>query len=174
MARPTGDDESVLHTIQEGIAEEVGGEPEPYVHVTLQRFELPETIEEGQFLEKMEQVLRKCVSAEVVASTLFSTYHRYFQRHSVRWKVEATQALGRLTLQSAQFIMHHGGTSHWPNAQAPIAQFMTAVWTPGEVELPQKQLAGYPRRLMTAAAAEVTKIIGDHEFEILRSFILDG
>ena len=122
VARPTGDDERALKDIQQRIADELGGEPEPYVHVTLQRFELPESINEAKFLDDLEKAHRVCKSAEVVASTLFSTYHRYFARHSLRWKVEATSDIGRLTLQSAQFIMHQGGTSHWPNAEAPIAQ----------------------------------------------------
>jgi len=174
VARPTGDDERMLHEIQNEIAAELGGEPEPYIHVTLQRFELPETLDEDAFLAALEATVKRCTAAEVIATSLFCTFHRYFQRHSLRWKVDATPALGRLTLQSAQFIMHQGGTSHWPNAEAPIAQFMTAVWVPKEITVPDPLQRFYPQRLMNAARVEVTKLIGNQQFEILREFRLAG
>jgi hypothetical protein len=170
VARPTPEDGSALATVQQEIADVMGGEPEPFLHVALQRFELPDGIDENELLTALEAVHLGSERTEVIASSLFVRFHRYFQRYSVRWKIEATPVLGRLTLQSAQTVIRQGGISHWPNANDPIAQFATAVWLEGELEIPSSLLAYYPHRLMTVSHLEVTKLTGEKQFKLIRSF----
>lgn len=175
-AVPTGDDARAVHLLQREIAAATGGSVEEYVHLTLQRFEVPDGCDCEQLIGAVETAVRSAPPADVIASSLFATYHRYFQSQSVRWRVDPTPDLGRLTLQSAQAILHKGGVSHWPNAEAPLAQFMTAVWLPAKdpdadpPPIPDSQLAGYPRRLMTVSHIEVTKLVGEKTFETLRTF----
>lgn len=156
--------------LQKTIAAAVGGEVEDYVHLTLQRFELADGSNEEALLDAIQAAICGNDPPDVVASGLFATYHRYFERHSVRWRVEATQDLGRLTLQSAQSILHQGGKSHWPNAEAPIAQFMTAAWIPEMLEIPQDILHDYPKRLMSVSRVEVTRLVDVRKFDIIRKF----
>jgi len=121
-------------------------------------------------LEAIESAISEQTPPGVVASTLVTRYHRYFDRHSVRWKIEPTEDLGRLTLQTAMAIMHKGGKSHWPNADAPIAQFITAAWTSEETPVPESLLQSYPHRIMEVSHLEVTRLVARHEFETVRVF----
>ncbi len=170
IASPAGEYASRVLALQKTIAEAVGGEIEEYVHLTLQRFEIADGTGEDDTLDAIESAISGERPPEVVASTLVARYHRYFARHSVRWRIEPTQDLGRLTLQSAQAIMHKGGKSHWPNADAPIAQFMTAAWTTDETPVPEFLLQAYPQPIMDISHLEVTRLVARHEFETVRVF----
>ena len=170
IASPIGECASQVLSLQKTIAEAVGGEIAERVHLTLQRFEIADGGNEQDTLDAIESAISGEQPPVVVASTLFATYHRYFTRHSVRWRIEPTQDLGRLTLQSAQAIMHQGGTSHWPNADAPIAQFITAAWTSSEAQLPEPLLQSYPQRIMDVSHLEITRLVARHEFETVRVF----
>jgi hypothetical protein len=170
IASPIGEAAERLNAIQEAIAEAIRGVAADQVHLTLQRFEIPESAGEASTLDAIEQAISGERPPVVIAATLFSTYHRYFARNSVRWRIEPTPDLGRLTLQTAQAIMHQGGTSHWPNADAPIDQFITAAWTDDEIEVPESLLHYYPQRIMDVSHLEVTRLVAKHQFEIIRVF----
>lgn len=170
ITTPAGEAADRVHAIQKSIAEAVGGEVADPVHLALQRFEIPDTSGEAATLDAIELAITGEQPPDVVAATLFSSYHRYFTRHSVRWRVEPTPDLGRLTLQTAQAIMHKGGKSHWPNADAPIAQFITVAWTDSETEVSESLLRFYPQTIMDVSHLEVTRLVAKHQFETIRVF----
>ena len=170
IASPAGEYAESVLSLQQTIAEALGGEITDRVHLTLQRFEIGADTGEADTIDAIQSAIGGEEPPGVVASTLVTKYHRYFARQSVGWRIEPTQDLGRLTLQSAMAIMHKGGTSHWPNADAPIAQFMTAAWTDAEAELPDSLLQFYPQRIMDVSHLEVTRLIAQHEFETVRVF----
>lgn len=170
IASPTGEYADSVHSQQKAIAEAVGGEIADPVHLALQRFEIGAGASEDDTIDAIQAAISGTRPPGVVATTLFAAYHRYFDRYSVRWRIEPTQDLGRLTLQSAQAIMHNGGKSHWPNADAPIAQFITVAWTTAEAELPEVLLQSYPQRIMNVSHLEVTRLVARQEFETVRVF----
>ena len=170
IASPAGEFVDRVLSLQKGIAEAVGGEIADQVHLTLQRFEIADGAGENETLDAIESAIGGERPPEVVASTLVTRYHRYFDRHSVRWQIEPTRDLGRLTIQSAQAIMHKGGKSHWPTADAPIAQFITAAWTTKETPVPESLLQACPQSIMDVSHLEVTRLLAPHEFETVRVF----
>ena len=106
MARPGDyfltaipDDEDRPHVVemQSEIASVLGGEIETYPHLTLQRFEIDDGSVEST-LDAIEESIRDVAPPNVVADNVFPTFHRYFERHSIRWKIEPTQDLGHLVL----------------------------------------------------------------------------
>jgi hypothetical protein len=170
ITTPAGEFAARVLALQNAIAEAVGGEIADRVHLTLQRFEIGAEASETDTLDAIESAISGERPPDVVASALVARHHRYFDRHSIRWRIDPTQDLGRLTLQSAQAIMHNGGKSHWPNADAPIAQFITVAWTSKETPVPESLLQTYPQRIMDVSHLEVTRLVAPHEFETVRVF----
>jgi hypothetical protein len=173
-AIPDDEDRERIQALQQELIAEIGGEAAAYVHLTLQRFEIEDSSKESGILDHLEEAANTAEPAEVIAEDLIVTYHRYFDSRSVRWRVDPTPELGRLTLLSAQTILRQGGHSHWPNAEASIAQFMTVIWLNEDAELPSHLLADYPRHVMTVRNLEITRLVGEKEFETLRQFSLPG
>ena len=174
IAIPVGEDLERLKAYQTDLAAAVGGEVEEDIHLTLQRFEIPAGKDVGKVIDAIQSAIGAGPAPDVIATTLVVTFHSYFKKHSVRWLIEATPDLGRLTLQSAQSIMHQGGKSHWPNAEASISQFMTAVWMEQEANVPESYLQAYPHRLMSVSHLEVTHLVADHKFETLKVIEVGG
>ncbi len=170
IASPVGETTDRVLAQQKIIAEAVGGEIADQVHLTLQRFEVGDGASEDDTLDAIESAIGGASAPGVVAATLVTGFHRYFDRHSVRWRIEPTEDLGRLTLQTAMAIMHKGGKSHWPNADAPIAQFLTAAWNSEETPVPESLLQSYPHRIMEVSHLEVTRLVARHEFQTVRVF----
>ena len=170
IATPVGECAESVGSIQRSIADALGGEVAEPVHLTLQRFEISKSTGQAATLDAIEASIQGVRPPEVVAASLFATYHRYFARHSLRWRVNPTQDLGRLTVMTAQAIMHQGGKSHWPNADAPIAQFITAAWTNSEQEIPESFQRFYPQKIMEVCHLEVTRLVAKHQFETVRVF----
>ena len=168
IASPEGDELRRVLELQREVAEAVGGQIVDDIHLTLQRFEIANPSMEDATVDAIAGAVADQKPPDVIASRLFTSLHRYFNRNSIRWDIESTQDLGRLTLLTAQAIMHVGGKSHWPNADAPIAQFMTAVWTDAEAVIPDPVLKTYPKRIMGVSRLIVTCLEEQGTFRTVR------
>jgi hypothetical protein len=140
------------------------------VHLTCQRFELPD---EG-LLPGLIQHLRGALVAvrpfPIVAVSLVQSYHGFWDSRLLRWRIRGSGELRRFGLIVEDALAAAGITSHYSIASGWEPTRVTALEAIPEVDLGrQPEGISIPHHLFVARQVVLSRIRGRGDFEILET-----
>jgi hypothetical protein len=152
-----------------------GGRPHERVHLTCQRFELPD---EGLLLGLIEHLRRALVAVRsfpIVAVSLVQSYHRFWGSRLLRWRIQASGELRRLGIIVEDTLVDVGIRPHFAVASGWVPTVVTALEAIPEVDLDrQPQGVSFPHHLFVVRRVVLSRIRTRGEFEILDTIRLDS
>jgi hypothetical protein len=173
LLEPAEEEVADLRQRQVALQARFGGRPHERVHLTCQRFELPD----GRLLPDLIRHLRRALVAVrpflIVAVSLVEAYHRFWGSRLLRWCIQGSDDLRRFegivedALVAAGVRPHFSVTSGWEPTLVTALEAIPEVDLdrhPGDVSL--------PHHLFVARQVVLSRIKGRREFEILETIEL--
>ncbi len=114
MLEPTNQDEiQQLHRYQENLQASFSGKPTPYVHLTCQRFAMPEEYSKEVLIEHLKSATVDIFPFPITAVAIQKLYVSRTHSTILKWRVDLTQELSRLTHRIEEAVKKSGLTSSY-------------------------------------------------------------
>jgi hypothetical protein len=165
---PAADEIAGLCERQKSLQSRFGGRPHEPVHLTCQRFELPEERPLPSLLDRLRLKLAGVPAFPIVATSIVQMEHPFWETRLLRWQIRGTRALRHFVALVDECLVEMGIRPHYP---------LTREWGPGLVTAleqipkldPDRELDGldFPHPLFTARQVVISRIKGQKQFEVL-------
>jgi hypothetical protein len=170
LLEPAEEEIDELRQRQVGLQARFGGRLHERVHLTCQRFELPD---EG-LLPGLIQHLRRALVAvrpfPIVVVSLVQSYHPFWDSRLLRWRIQYPDDLGRFGLIVEDALDAAGITPHFSVRSGWKPTLVTALEAIPEVNLDRHPGGiSFPHHLFVARRVVLSRIRGRGEFEILET-----
>jgi hypothetical protein len=170
LLEPAEEEIDELQQRQVALQARFGGRPHERVHLTCQRFELPD---EGLLLGLIQHLRRALVAVRpfpIVAVSLVQSYHRFWGSRLLRWRIQYPDDLRRFGLIVEDALAAAGITPHFSVASGWKPTLVTALEAIPEADLDrQPEGISFLHHLFVARQVVLSRIRGRGEFEILET-----
>lgn len=175
LLEPAEEEIAELRQRQVALEASFGGRPHERVHLTCQRFELPdETLPLG-LVQHLRRALVAVRPFPIVAVSLVQSYHRFWGSRLLRWRIQYADDLRRFGLIVEDALAAAGITPHFSVASGWEPTLVTALEAIAEVDLDgHLSHMPFPHHLFVARWAVLSRIRARGEFEILEKIRLDS
>jgi hypothetical protein len=166
----------VVRARQEALRERYGGRPHEPVHLTCQRFALPDGDDLAAVVGRLRRDLAGLRPCPIQAEALVAYRSPFWKTRLLRWSIAPTAELLALkeTLQTVLADLRLESHYPWLREASAVAH-VTALEGIDERELAAAELAeGLPRRLYVGRRVVVSRLRGGRGFDRLDSFTLAG
>jgi hypothetical protein len=145
-----------------------GGRPQERVHLTCQRFELPDERLLPSVVRRLRSELAAVQPFPVVAVSLVQLTHPFWGSRLLRWRIGGSDDLRRLGTIVEGTLVALGITPHFSVALGWKPTLVTALEAVPEVDLDRyRGDVAFPHHLFVARQVVLSLIKGRGEFEIL-------
>lgn len=165
---PSEDELPTLRQRQLALQARFGGRPHEVVHVTCQRFTLPDGRPVEGLIRQFKRRIATCAPFPIVATSLIQYEHAFWGTRILRWLVRVTDELHRFCVLVDETLAAGGATPHYTFSASRAPKHMTALEDVPEADLDGYQPeTPYPHHLFTARTAVCSLLKGQGAFEIL-------
>ena len=175
LLEPSEDEVVGLRQRQMSLQALFGGRPHERVHLTCQRFELPDERLLPDVMRRLRSQLVAVGPFPIVAVSLVQLDHSFWQSRLLRWRIQGTGDLRRFGMIVEDVLVTMGVTPHF---------LPTSGWEPTQVTaleaIPEVNLDSYlgdmvfPQHLFVARQVVLSRIRDREDFEILETVQLSN
>ncbi|RMH68382.1 MAG: hypothetical protein D6675_16220 [Gemmatimonadetes bacterium] len=163
----------LVRTKQKSLQAIFGGHFHSRVHLTCQRFALPDDQLQSELIHHLRERLMTYPPFTLTAVSLISFYAEFWQSYLLRWKIRTTEPLHRFRLTVEEALHKIDITPHYPSNWNP-----TLVTALEEISIlkTERYLAAmnFPYQLFRVRQVVLSKINGVNNFEILETIPLEN
>jgi hypothetical protein len=157
-----------LRQRQVGLQARFGGRLHERVHLTCQRFELPDEGLLPGLIQHLRRVLVAVRPFPIVAVSLVQSYHPFWDSRLLRWCIQYPNDLRRFGLIVEDVLIAAGITPHFSVASGWEPTLVTALEAIPEVSIDRHPGGiSFPHHLFVARWVVLSRIRARREFEIL-------
>jgi hypothetical protein len=175
LLEPAEEEIIELRQRQMNLQARFGGRLHERVHLTCQRFELPDEGLLPGLIQRLRGALVVVRPFPIVAVSPVQSYHRFWGSRLLRWRIRGSGELRRLGIIVEDTLVTAGVRPHFAVASGWEPTVVTALEAVPEVDLDHRpQGILFPHHLFVARQAVLSRIRGRGEFEILETIRLDS
>lgn len=173
---PSQDEAERLGRLQASLQLIFGGVPHKLVHLTRQRFEMADDHPLPQVIQHLQVGLSTVSPVSVIADSVVHFESRFWQSSLLRWRIEATNEVLRLSAEIEDGLRAAGVTPHFPRDSGWEPALVTALEgiTPLADLDDQLNKHLFPLYLFTGRWVALSRILARREFELLWAIQLTG
>jgi len=175
LLEPSEDEIAELRQRQMSLQALFGGRPHERVHLTCQRFSLPDERLLPDVIRHLGSQLVAVQPFPIVAVSLVQLTHSFWQSRLLRWRIQGTSDLRRFGAIVEGVLATMGIKSHFSYASGWEPTLVTALEEISELNL-DRYLGDipFPHHLFVARQVVLSRIKGRKEFEILETVQLSN
>jgi hypothetical protein len=168
LLEPGEEEIPALRQRQAALQARFGGRPHARVHLTCQRFELPECVSPAELIQRLTERLAGMPPPPVVATSLVPFESPFWGSRLLRWQIAPTAPLRRLqalleeALASMDIALHYPSGANWTPSLVTALEGIGASDQESPLEMP-----AFPHLLFTARHVTLSRIVARGRFEIL-------
>jgi len=154
----------------------LGGRVSAPVHLTSQRFEVPDDQPLSEVLEALQTALQTLPAFALTATSFIPLFSRFRQTYILKWCTQESPALRQLGALLESTLVTTRATPHFRYSAGWIATLITALeGLPGLPDDSRLDMVEFPHHLFVARHVLVTRLRAQREFEtILRFSLAEG
>ena len=171
LLEPLESERARLRRLQEELQTRFGGVPHRNVHLTTQRFLLPDEISLPPLITALQSALTAFPPFRIVAEGLKAGQHAFWGSCLLRWRIRDSKPLEDFLHVVDATLLAQGMEPHFPSAAGWRPTLVTALEGLAECDVALETESGY---LFTASWAVLSRIRGRGDFEILAIIRLSG
>lgn len=173
---PSPDEAGQVHRLQTSLQSVFDGTPHRLVHLTCQRFRMVRDDPLPRIIKHLEALLAVIPPVSVVADSVIQIEHPFWQSSLLRWRIEATDEVLRLSAEIEDGLRAAGITPHFPRDSGWEPALVTALdgITPLADLDHQLNKNLFPLYLFTGRWVVLSRILTQREFELLWAMQLTG
>lgn len=175
LLEPTEDEIADVRELQLSLQSLFGGHPHERVHLTCQRFELPDPARLTDVIHRLRSSLLPVQPIPIVAISFVQMESRFWGSRLLRWLIQGSsdlQRFGRLveaSLVTTGAFPHFRYTSGWEPTLVTALEEIPGL-NPSDI----LDNIVFPQFLFTARQAVLSRIVGRRQFEILDTIQLSS
>jgi hypothetical protein len=173
---PGEDEAERLRRLQGSLQLILDGLPHDPVHLTCQRFKMVHDDPLPGIIQHLEAKLAVIPPVSIVANSVIQIEHPFWQSNLLRWRIEATDEVSRLSAEIEDGLLAAGITPHFPRDSGWAPALVTALEgiTPLADLDHQLNKNLFPLYLFTGRWVVLSRILARREFELLWAMQLTG
>jgi len=170
LLEPAEEEIAELRQRQTALQARFGGRPHERVHLTCQRFELPDEALPLGLVQHLRRALVAVRPFPIVAVSLVQCYHSFWGSCLLRWCIQYPKDLRRFGLIVEDALIAAGVTPHFSVASGWEPTLVTALEAIPEMDLDRHPGSiSFPHHLFVVQRVVLSRIRGRGEFEILET-----
>jgi hypothetical protein len=175
LLEPGEEEITELRQRQVDLQARFGGRAHERVHLTCQRFELPDDALLPGLIRRLRRALVAFRPFPIVAVSLVQSCHRFWGSRLLRWRIRGSNELRRFGIMVEDTLVAVGVRPHFAVASGWEPTVVTALEAIAEVDLDgHLGHMPFPHHLFVARRAVLSRIRGRGEFEILETIRLNS
>lgn len=173
LVEPAQSETAVLHQKQKFLQSVFGGQLHKRIHLTCQRFELPDDRYLNEVIQQLKAKMERIQPFQLISDSLVHIYAPFWQSHLLRWQIQETEDILYLGELIEDGLRAAGIMPHFPQTSSRKPTLVTALEEVSRTAFEQHlDEIAFPQYLFTARHIVLSKIVGQAEFKILKAIPL--